>query len=67
MFVMRIVPSVMGTIQEFRLYVEQFRYPVGLLARQRKGELARLNDQLRQINAALRRQANIESYAPTLS
>ena len=41
--------------------------PVGLLARQRRGELARLNDQLRQINAALRRQAKIESYAPSLS
>ncbi|KAK3132429.1 hypothetical protein QOZ80_6AG0521320 [Eleusine coracana subsp. coracana] len=39
----------------------------GLLARQRRGELTRLNDQLRQINAALRRQAKIESYAPTLS
>ncbi|KAI4355404.1 hypothetical protein L6164_004183 [Bauhinia variegata] len=39
----------------------------GLLARQRRGELKRLNDQLRQINAALRRQAKIESYAPTLS
>ncbi|XP_066397217.1 protein FLUORESCENT IN BLUE LIGHT, chloroplastic-like isoform X3 [Miscanthus floridulus] len=39
----------------------------GLLARQRRGELARLNDQLRQINAALRRQAKIESYAPALS
>ncbi|KAK1305815.1 hypothetical protein QJS10_CPA10g00897 [Acorus calamus] len=39
----------------------------GLLARQRKGELKRLNDQLRQINAALRRQAKIESYAPNLS
>ncbi|XP_022955374.1 protein FLUORESCENT IN BLUE LIGHT, chloroplastic-like isoform X2 [Cucurbita moschata] len=39
----------------------------GLLARQRKGELKRLNEQLRQINAALRRQAKIESYAPTLS
>lgn len=26
-----------------------------------------MNDQLRQINAALRRQAKIESYAPTLS
>ncbi|OVA04219.1 Tetratricopeptide repeat-containing domain [Macleaya cordata] len=38
-----------------------------LLARQRKGELKRLNDQLRQINAALRKQAKIESYAPTLS
>ncbi|XP_015088529.1 protein FLUORESCENT IN BLUE LIGHT, chloroplastic-like isoform X2 [Solanum pennellii] len=39
----------------------------GLLARQRKAELQRLNEQLRQINTALRRQANIESYAPTLS
>ncbi|XP_023641524.1 protein FLUORESCENT IN BLUE LIGHT, chloroplastic isoform X2 [Capsella rubella] len=39
----------------------------GLLARQRKGELQRLNEQLRQINAALRRQAKIESYAPSLS
>ncbi|ERM94657.1 hypothetical protein AMTR_s00011p00209680 [Amborella trichopoda] len=39
----------------------------GLLARQRRGELERLNDQLRQINAALRRQAKIESYAPNLS
>ncbi|KAH9625264.1 hypothetical protein KSS87_022174 [Heliosperma pusillum] len=39
----------------------------GLLARQRKGELKRLNEQLRQINAALRRQAKIESYAPALS
>ncbi|KAL6996229.1 hypothetical protein U1Q18_006364 [Sarracenia purpurea var. burkii] len=39
----------------------------GLLARQRRGELRRVNEQLRQINAALRRQAKIESYAPTLS
>lgn len=39
----------------------------GLVARQRKGELQRLNEQLRQINAALKRQAKIESYAPTLS
>ncbi|XP_044485894.1 protein FLUORESCENT IN BLUE LIGHT, chloroplastic isoform X2 [Mangifera indica] len=39
----------------------------GLLARQRRGELQRLNDQLRQINTALRRQAKIESYAPNLS
>lgn len=39
----------------------------GLLARQRKGELKRVNEQLRQINAALRRQAKIESYAPALS
>lgn len=39
----------------------------GLLARQRKEELKRLNDQLRQINTALRRQAKIESYAPNLS
>ncbi|KAL5539351.1 hypothetical protein UlMin_044410 [Ulmus minor] len=39
----------------------------GLLARQRKGELQRVNEQLRQINVALRRQAKIESYAPNLS
>ncbi|KAJ0008097.1 hypothetical protein Pint_29208 [Pistacia integerrima] len=39
----------------------------GLLARQRRGEMQRLNDQLRQINTALRRQAKIESYAPNLS
>ncbi|KAH0657541.1 protein FLUORESCENT IN BLUE LIGHT, chloroplastic-like isoform X1 [Solanum tuberosum] len=39
----------------------------GLVARQRKAELQRLNEQLRQINAALRRQAKIESYAPNLS
>ncbi|XP_015901740.2 protein FLUORESCENT IN BLUE LIGHT, chloroplastic [Ziziphus jujuba] len=39
----------------------------GLLARQRRGELERLNEQLRQINQALRRQAKIESYAPSLS
>lgn len=39
----------------------------GLLARQRRGELQKLNEQLRQINSALRRQAKIESYAPTLS
>ncbi|XP_057977884.1 protein FLUORESCENT IN BLUE LIGHT, chloroplastic isoform X2 [Malania oleifera] len=39
----------------------------GLLARQRRGELERLNEQLRQINTALRRQAKIESYAPGLS
>ncbi|KAF5452927.1 hypothetical protein F2P56_027879 [Juglans regia] len=39
----------------------------GWVARQRRGELKRLNEQLRQINAALRRQAKIESYAPSLS
>ncbi|KAI3447763.1 hypothetical protein Pfo_004428 [Paulownia fortunei] len=39
----------------------------GLLARQRRGEMQRLNEQLRQINTALRRQAKIESYAPSLS
>jgi len=38
----------------------------GLLARERKKELVRLNDQLRQINSTLRRQAKIESYAPNL-
>jgi hypothetical protein len=40
---------------------------IGLVARQRKGELQRLNEQLLQINAALRKQAKIESYAPSLS
>uniref|UniRef100_A0A0D9VHN9 Uncharacterized protein n=2 Tax=Leersia perrieri TaxID=77586 RepID=A0A0D9VHN9_9ORYZ len=39
----------------------------GLLARQRKEELKRLNTQLRQINTALRRQAQIESFAPGLT
>ncbi|XP_061342909.1 protein FLUORESCENT IN BLUE LIGHT, chloroplastic [Gastrolobium bilobum] len=39
----------------------------GLLARQRRGELQRVNEQLLQINAALRKQAKIESYAPSLS
>ena len=38
-----------------------------LLAYQRRGELERLNEQLRQTNAALRRQAKFESYAPSLS
>lgn len=47
--------------------VRSFDCTSGLLARQRKAELQRLNEQLRQINTALRRQANIESYAPTLS
>ncbi|KAL4625320.1 hypothetical protein ACB092_05G016800 [Castanea dentata] len=36
----------------------------GLLGRQRRGELEQLNEQLHQINTALRRQAKIESYAP---
>ncbi|XP_062222915.1 protein FLUORESCENT IN BLUE LIGHT, chloroplastic-like isoform X2 [Phragmites australis] len=39
----------------------------GFLARQRKEELKRLNNQLRQINTALRRQAQIESFAPGLT
>ncbi|CAN6244902.1 unnamed protein product [Urochloa humidicola] len=39
----------------------------GLLARRRKEELKRLNNQLRQINTALRRQAKIESFAPGLT
>lgn len=58
----------------FRLFIwiyvvslNLFGFMAGLLARQRKGELKRVNDQLRQINAALRRQAKIESYAPSLS
>ena len=42
-------------------------YIIGLLARQRKEELKRLNNQLRQINTALRRQAHIESFAPGLT
>ncbi|KAM7254489.1 hypothetical protein ACFE04_003869 [Oxalis oulophora] len=40
---------------------------LGLLARNRKGELKRLNEQLRQINGALKRQLKFESYVPTLS
>eukprot|EP00252_Welwitschia_mirabilis_P013439 TRINITY_DN29559_c0_g1_i1.p1 TRINITY_DN29559_c0_g1~~TRINITY_DN29559_c0_g1_i1.p1 ORF type:complete len:284 (-),score=68.22 TRINITY_DN29559_c0_g1_i1:229-1080(-) len=39
----------------------------GSLARQRRNELERLNNQLRLINKALKRQARIESYAPNLS
>ncbi|KAL3622780.1 hypothetical protein CASFOL_031986 [Castilleja foliolosa] len=39
----------------------------GLVARKRKEELQQLNEQLRQINTSLRRQAKIESYAPSLS
>lgn len=39
----------------------------GLIARQRRFELERLNNQLRQINMALKRQTRIESYAPNLS
>jgi hypothetical protein len=56
-----------GNYPRFLFDIEQFKNPVGLLARQRKGELKKLNDQLRQINASLRRQAKIESYAPALS
>ncbi|KAG9155155.1 hypothetical protein Leryth_011117 [Lithospermum erythrorhizon] len=44
-----------------------FHVFVGLLARQRRGEMERLNERLRQINTAFRRQAKIESYAPALS
>jgi len=47
-------------------FISDFSH-VGLLARQRKEELKRLNNQLRQINAALRRQAQIESFAPGLT
>lgn len=50
-----------------KLSVKIFWLYTGLLARQRKEELQRVNEQLRQINAALRRQAKIESYAPSLS
>ncbi|TYH62153.1 hypothetical protein ES332_D07G100000v1 [Gossypium tomentosum] len=35
--------------------------------KERKEELQRVKEQLRQINVALRRQAKIESYAPSLS
>ena len=49
------------------VYIPQHMFVTGLVARQRKGELQRVNEQLRQINAALRRQAKIESYAPALS
>lgn len=42
-------------------------FSLGLLARQRRNELQRVNEQLIQINAALRKQAKIESYAPSLS
>lgn len=48
-------------------FPELIDYVIGLVARQRKGELQRLNEQLLQINAALRKQAKIESYAPSLS
>jgi len=44
-----------------------FYLSLGLLARQRRNELQRVNEQLIQINAALRKQAKIESYAPSLS
>lgn len=50
-----------------RPFLELIDHMIGLVARQRKGELQRLNEQLLQINAALRKQAKIESYAPTLS
>lgn len=39
----------------------------GILARQRKVELERINAQLRQINVNLRRQVRVESYAPGLT
>jgi hypothetical protein len=48
-------------------FSELIDHVIGLVARQRKGELQRLNEQLLQINAALRKQAKIESYAPSLS
>ncbi|KAK4392296.1 protein FLUORESCENT IN BLUE LIGHT, chloroplastic [Sesamum angolense] len=60
--------SRMGHYMSAKLQNKALRATVGgLLARQRRGELQRLNEQLRQINAALRRQAKIESYAPSLS
>ncbi|KAL2609516.1 hypothetical protein R1flu_028089 [Riccia fluitans] len=39
----------------------------GVLARQRKDELEKINAQLRQINVNLRRQSRVESYAPNLT
>ncbi|KAG6550257.1 hypothetical protein Mapa_008217 [Marchantia paleacea] len=39
----------------------------GVLARQRKLELEKINSQLRQINVNLRRQSRVESYAPNLT
>lgn len=39
----------------------------GYVARARKAELEKINNQLRQINISLRRQARLESYAPSLS
>ncbi|CAM6084337.1 unnamed protein product [Calypogeia fissa] len=39
----------------------------GVLARQRKVELERINAQLRQINVNLRRQSRLETYAPNLT
>eukprot|EP00271_Cylindrocystis_brebissonii_P023238 TRINITY_DN9539_c0_g1_i1.p1 TRINITY_DN9539_c0_g1~~TRINITY_DN9539_c0_g1_i1.p1 ORF type:complete len:393 (+),score=66.35 TRINITY_DN9539_c0_g1_i1:352-1530(+) len=39
----------------------------GVLARQRKQELEVINSQLRRINMSLRKQARVESYAPSLS
>ncbi|KAH8932507.1 hypothetical protein BDL97_19G076600 [Sphagnum fallax] len=39
----------------------------GIIARQRKNELERINAQLRQINVNLRRQSRVESYAPSLT
>ncbi|XP_073145915.1 protein FLUORESCENT IN BLUE LIGHT, chloroplastic [Henckelia pumila] len=60
--------SVFSTNMPLLLFVALIGATVGgLLARQRRGELRRLNEQLRQINTALRRQAKIESYAPSLS
>ncbi|CAI5525171.1 unnamed protein product [Closterium sp. Naga37s-1] len=39
----------------------------GWVARVRKAEVERINAQLRQINISLRKQARVESYAPSLS
>lgn len=39
----------------------------GILARQRKQEVELINAQLRQINISLRKQARVESYAPSLT
>ncbi|KAG0554067.1 hypothetical protein KC19_12G059800 [Ceratodon purpureus] len=39
----------------------------GVIARRRRDELYNINTQLRQINLSLRKQARVESYAPTLT
>eukprot|EP00850_Spirogloea_muscicola_P017532 SM000151S01520 [mRNA] locus=s151:189868:197515:- [translate_table: standard] len=45
----------------------QCRRSAGIIARRRKQELEAINAQLRLINSTLKKQARIESYAPSLS